>query len=49
MKSMKKLFCAILALCLSSALVLSAFAETVVTAGGITARFSRCFHGFHKG
>lgn len=48
MKSMKKLFCAILALCLSSALVLSAFAETVVTAGGITARFSDVFTVFTK-
>lgn len=45
---MKKLFCAILALCLSSALVLSAFAETVVTAGGITARFSDVFTVFTK-
>lgn len=45
---MKKLFCAILALCLSPALVLSAFAETVVTAGGITARFSDVFTVFTK-
>lgn len=45
---MKKLFCAILALCLSSALVLSAFAETVVTAGGITARFPDVFTVFTK-
>lgn len=45
---MKKLFCAILALCLSSALVLSAFAETVVTAGGITVRFSDVFTVFTK-
>lgn len=45
---MKKLFCAILALCLSLALVLSAFAETVVTAGGITVRFSDVFTVFTK-
>lgn len=45
---MKKLFCAILALCLSSALVLSAFAETVVAAGGITVRFSDVFTVFTK-
>lgn len=48
MKSMKKLFCAILALCLSLALVLSAFAETVVAAGGITVRFSDVFTVFTK-
>lgn len=45
---MKKLFCAILALCLSLALVLSAFAETVVAAGGITVRFSDVFTVFTK-
>ncbi len=45
---MKKLFCAILALCLSSALLLSAFAETAVTAGGITAHFSDVFTVFTK-
>lgn len=48
MKSMKKLFCAIFALCLSLALVLSAFAETVVAAGGITVRFSDVFTVFTK-
>ncbi len=45
---MKKLFCAILAICLSLALVLSAFAETVVAAGGITVRFSDVFTVFTK-
>ncbi len=45
---MKKLFCAIFALCLSLALVLSAFAETVVAAGGITVRFSDVFTVFTK-
>ena len=45
---MKKLFCAIFALCLSLALVLSAFAATVVAAGGITVRFSDVFTVFTK-
>lgn len=45
---MKKLFCAILALCLSSVLVLSAFAETTVTVDGMTARFSDVFTVFTR-
>jgi len=45
---MKKLFCAIFALCLSAVLALSALAETVVTVDGITAHFSDVFTVFTK-
>lgn len=48
MTEMKKLFCAIFALCLSAVLALSAFAETVVTVDGITAHFSDVFTVFTK-
>lgn len=48
MTEMKKLFCAIFALCLSAVLALSALAETVVTVDGITAHFSDVFTVFTK-
>ena len=48
MTEMKKLFCAIFAICLSAVLALSALAETVVTVDGITAHFSDVFTVFTK-
>ncbi len=48
MTEMKKLFCAIFAICLSAVLALSAIAETVVTVDGITAHFSDVFTVFTK-
>lgn len=48
MTEMKKLFCAIFALCLSAVLALPALAETVVTVDGITAHFSDVFTVFTK-
>lgn len=48
MTEMKKLFCAIFALCLSAVLALSALAETVATVDGITAHFSDVFTVFTK-
>lgn len=48
MTEMKKLFCAIFALCLSAVLALSALAETAVTVDGITAHFSDVFTVFTK-